>query len=152
VGSLSIEQREALLFNRADVIGGMDGIPAVVRDRANRSILPGMTEQVREQVALLADKPQRTPAEQDQLDKLKDAKLISDYSRPKFVLAGWKPALEFGHIGGEPVPGSGLCRKPCRTGTGLDLQNLLRMATIRLRNSRPGLVSTRARSAFCWYG
>ena len=29
-----------------------------------------------------------------QLDKGKDAKLISDYSRPEFVLAGWKPALE----------------------------------------------------------
>jgi len=29
-----------------------------------------------------------------QLDKVKDAKLIADYSRPEFVLAGWKPALE----------------------------------------------------------
>lgn len=28
-----------------------------------------------------------------QLDKVKDAKLIADYSRPKFVLAGWKPKL-----------------------------------------------------------
>ena len=28
-----------------------------------------------------------------QLDKVKDAKLISDYSRPEFVLAGWKPKL-----------------------------------------------------------
>jgi pectin methylesterase-like acyl-CoA thioesterase len=28
-----------------------------------------------------------------QLDKIKDAKLISDYSRPEFVLAGWKPKL-----------------------------------------------------------
>lgn len=29
-----------------------------------------------------------------QLDKNKDAKLIADYSRPEFVLAGWKPKLE----------------------------------------------------------
>ena len=29
-----------------------------------------------------------------QLDKVKDAKLIADYSRPEFVLAGWKPVLE----------------------------------------------------------
>ena len=29
-----------------------------------------------------------------QLDKTKDAKLIADYSRPEFVLAGWKPKLE----------------------------------------------------------
>jgi hypothetical protein len=32
-----------------------------------------------------------------QLDKVKDAKLISDYSRPEFVLAGWKPGLEIGN-------------------------------------------------------
>ncbi len=29
-----------------------------------------------------------------QLDRVKDAKLIRDYSRPDFVLAGWKPELE----------------------------------------------------------
>jgi hypothetical protein len=29
-----------------------------------------------------------------QLDKIKDAKLIADYSRPEFVLAGWRPKLE----------------------------------------------------------
>ena len=29
-----------------------------------------------------------------QLDKDRDAKLIADYSRPEFVLAGWKPNLE----------------------------------------------------------
>jgi hypothetical protein len=29
-----------------------------------------------------------------QLDKVKDAKLIADYSRPEFVLTGWKPMLE----------------------------------------------------------
>lgn len=29
-----------------------------------------------------------------QLDKVKDAKLIADYSRPEFVLVGWKPKLE----------------------------------------------------------
>lgn len=29
-----------------------------------------------------------------QLDKVKDAKVIADYSSPEFVLAGWKPKLE----------------------------------------------------------
>src|SRR5258708_7750388 len=29
-----------------------------------------------------------------QLDNVKDAKLIADYSRPEFALAGWKPILE----------------------------------------------------------
>lgn len=29
-----------------------------------------------------------------QLDKVKDAKLIADYSRPEFVFGGWKPILE----------------------------------------------------------
>jgi len=28
-----------------------------------------------------------------QLDRVKDAKLIADYSRPEFVLSGWKPKL-----------------------------------------------------------
>jgi len=29
-----------------------------------------------------------------QLDRVRDAKLIADYGRPEFVLAGWKPVLE----------------------------------------------------------
>lgn len=29
-----------------------------------------------------------------QLDKTKDAKIIADYSRPEFILGGWKPKLE----------------------------------------------------------
>jgi hypothetical protein len=28
-----------------------------------------------------------------ELDKVADAKLIADYSRPEFVLAGWNPQL-----------------------------------------------------------
>jgi hypothetical protein len=28
-----------------------------------------------------------------QLDQIKDAKLIADYSNPPFVLGGWKPQL-----------------------------------------------------------
>lgn len=69
---LSIQQREALLFNKADVIGSLDGIPALVRDRANRSQLPGLTEQTREQIATLEARPSRTPGEEDQLAKLRD--------------------------------------------------------------------------------
>jgi hypothetical protein len=30
-----------------------------------------------------------------QLDKIKDAKLIADYSNPEFVFSGWKPNSEF---------------------------------------------------------
>jgi pectinesterase len=40
-----------------------------------------------------ADVSQRVPWSR-QLDRVKDAKLIADYSRPEFVLAGWKPKLE----------------------------------------------------------
>ncbi|HEY6805641.1 MAG TPA: pectinesterase family protein [Pyrinomonadaceae bacterium] len=41
----------------------------------------------------LVDVSRRVPWSR-QLDKVKDAKLIADYSRPEFVLAGWKPQLE----------------------------------------------------------
>jgi pectinesterase len=40
-----------------------------------------------------ADVSQRVPWSR-QLDRVKDVKLIADYSRPEFVLAGWKPKLE----------------------------------------------------------
>ncbi|MCT2587626.1 alpha/beta hydrolase family protein [Actinophytocola gossypii] len=69
---LSIQQREALLFNRAEVIGAMDGIPAAVRDRANRSILPGMTEHVREEVAILEARHPISAADQERLAQLRD--------------------------------------------------------------------------------
>jgi len=39
------------------------------------------------------DVSQRVPWSR-QLDKTRDARLIDDYSRPAFVLAGWTPALE----------------------------------------------------------
>jgi pectin methylesterase-like acyl-CoA thioesterase len=41
----------------------------------------------------LVDVSRRVPWSR-QLDKVKDAKLIADYSRPEFVLAGWTPKLE----------------------------------------------------------
>jgi hypothetical protein len=41
----------------------------------------------------LVDVSRRVPWS-GQLDKVKDAKLIADYSRPEFVLAGWTPKLE----------------------------------------------------------
>ena len=40
----------------------------------------------------LVDVSRRVPWSR-QLDKVKDAKLIADYSRPEFVLGGWKPRL-----------------------------------------------------------
>lgn len=39
------------------------------------------------------DVSQRVPWSR-QLDKIKDAELIADYSRPEFIFAGWKPNLE----------------------------------------------------------
>ena len=41
----------------------------------------------------LVDVSKRVPWSH-QLDKVKDAKRIADYSRPSFVLAGWEPKLE----------------------------------------------------------
>jgi pectinesterase len=40
----------------------------------------------------LVDVSRRVPWSR-QLDKIRDAKLIADYSRPEFVLAGWNPKL-----------------------------------------------------------
>jgi len=34
-----------------------------------------------------------------QLDKVRDAKLVADYSRPSFVLAGWEPKLRGSEYG-----------------------------------------------------
>lgn len=52
----------------------------------------------RDQQGTPVDVSQRVPWSR-QLDAVKDAKLIADYSRPEFVLAGWKP--------GPKRPGSG---------------------------------------------
>jgi hypothetical protein len=65
---LSAQQREALLFNDAGVIGALDGIPATVRDRANRSLLPGLTEQI----ARLDAKIPKTSTDQEQLASLRE--------------------------------------------------------------------------------
>lgn len=68
---LSIQQREALLFNEADIIGAMDGIPAEVRDRANRSLLPGMTEHMREEIAILEARHPISTDDKARLDQLR---------------------------------------------------------------------------------
>ena len=49
--------------------------------------------QSRNQDGSLADVSRRVSWSR-QLDKIKDAKLIADYSRPEFVLAGWTPKLD----------------------------------------------------------
>ena len=49
--------------------------------------------QSRNQDGSLVDVSRRVPWSR-QLDKTKDAKLIADYSRPDFVLAGWSPKLD----------------------------------------------------------
>jgi len=49
--------------------------------------------QSRNQDGSLVDVSHRAPWSR-QLDKIKDAKLIADYSRPEFVLAGWTPKLD----------------------------------------------------------
>jgi pectinesterase len=41
----------------------------------------------------LVDVSRRVPWSR-QLDKIKDAKLIADYSRPEFVFAGWRPKVQ----------------------------------------------------------
>jgi pectinesterase len=51
--------------------------------------------QSRNQDGSLVDVSRRVPWSR-QLDRIKDAKLIADYSRPEFVLAGWTPKLD-GH-------------------------------------------------------
>jgi len=49
--------------------------------------------QSRDKDGSLIDVSRRVPWSR-QLDKIKDAKLIADYSRPEFVFAGWTPKLE----------------------------------------------------------
>lgn len=59
------------MFNEADVIGAMDGIPAEVRDRANRSLLPGMTEHMREEISILEARHPISADDRARLDQLR---------------------------------------------------------------------------------
>lgn len=53
--SLTPAQRTALLARHPDWLGGTDGLPAVVRDRANRARLPGELARAEADLAVAAD-------------------------------------------------------------------------------------------------
>lgn len=66
--SLSPIQRESLLFTHAAEIGAMDGVPAVVRDRANRSHLAQLKGQVVADIDRLGAKPNRSDEDNARLE------------------------------------------------------------------------------------
>jgi hypothetical protein len=66
--SLSPMQQESLLFTHAAELGALDGIPAVVRDRANRNHLAELKGQVAAEIERLESKPDRTDEENARLD------------------------------------------------------------------------------------
>jgi hypothetical protein len=69
--SLSVTQQESVLFMHGDLIGGLDGIPADIRDRANRDTLDELKAKLTEQQALIKTKPQPlSDADQNQLSDL----------------------------------------------------------------------------------
>jgi hypothetical protein len=65
--SLSPMQQESLLYTHASEIGGLDGVPVVARDRANRTRLTELTAQL--------------TAEQERLNSLGDRRLSLDNDR-----------------------------------------------------------------------
>lgn len=73
--SLSPMQQESLLFTHAAEIGALDGVPAVVRDRANRNRLVELQGQLEaEKQRLEARGGQLSPQERDRLGEI-DGKL-----------------------------------------------------------------------------
>ncbi len=70
-GDLSPAQRESLLFTHFDELGQLDGLPSVVRDRANRSRMAdqkGRLQADKERLDLLG--AARTPEQSGQLDAI----------------------------------------------------------------------------------
>ncbi|GAB3883018.1 hypothetical protein GCM10029964_041670 [Kibdelosporangium lantanae] len=65
--SLTPAEQESLLFTRAAQVGGLDGVPAVVRDRANRSLLAGLEGRSRADELRLLGRGDLSEAEQKQL-------------------------------------------------------------------------------------
>ncbi|MCK2239807.1 MULTISPECIES: alpha/beta hydrolase [unclassified Crossiella] len=72
--SLSIADRETLLATDGARIGALDGIPAAVRDRANRVVLAGVQAALAEEHTRLQAKSGRTPEDDQRLTDL-DGKL-----------------------------------------------------------------------------
>jgi pimeloyl-ACP methyl ester carboxylesterase len=66
--SLSPMQQESLLFTHAAEIGSLDGIPSVVRDRANRNHLAELKGQVVADIERLEGKDHRSDDENKRLD------------------------------------------------------------------------------------
>ncbi|MCO1576746.1 alpha/beta hydrolase family protein [Crossiella sp. SN42] len=68
---LSIADRESLLASDGARIGALDGIPAMVRDRANRVVLAGLRASLAEERTRLEAKAHRTPDDEQRLADLK---------------------------------------------------------------------------------
>ncbi|WHT17804.1 alpha/beta hydrolase [Crossiella sp. CA-258035] len=68
---LSIADRESLLASDGARIGALDGIPAVVRDRANRVVLAGLRASLAEERTRLEAKAHRTPDDEKRLVDLR---------------------------------------------------------------------------------
>ncbi|WP_406692643.1 alpha/beta hydrolase [Saccharopolyspora sp. ID03-671] len=74
--SLSDEQRSAVLETNPKMVGNLDGIPATIRDKANRDRISDERGALRNRKAELSRKSELTDAEQAEFDGL-DAKLKS---------------------------------------------------------------------------
>ncbi len=68
---LTEAQRFALLAGEPALIGGLDGVPAAARDRANRLVLARTLRQLRARCERLAALPTRTPAQSAELRRLR---------------------------------------------------------------------------------
>ncbi|MGH3772501.1 MAG: alpha/beta hydrolase [Pseudonocardiaceae bacterium] len=71
---LSPMQQESLLFTHPDQLGQLDGLPSVIRDRANRSRMAGQKGRLqadKERLDLLGDA--RTPEQSAQLDAINNS-------------------------------------------------------------------------------
>ncbi|MCK2238975.1 MULTISPECIES: alpha/beta hydrolase [unclassified Crossiella] len=67
---LSIPDRESLLATESARIGALDGIPVVVRDRANRVVLAELHASLSEEKTRLEAKTRRTSDDEDRLEEL----------------------------------------------------------------------------------
>ncbi|MGW0522148.1 alpha/beta hydrolase [Crossiella sp. NPDC003009] len=96
---LSIADRESLLATDGARIGALDGVPAVVRDRANRVVLAGLQASLSEEKTRLSAKPHLTHDDQQRLveltDKLKGLDAITQRLRAT-PDAGKQPAFLLG--------------------------------------------------------
>ncbi|APU12878.1 MULTISPECIES: alpha/beta hydrolase [Actinoalloteichus] len=70
--SLSPAQQESLIYADSDLVGGLDGVPAEVRDRANRLLLEEQRAELedrREQLEAMTDRGPRSQRELDDINE-----------------------------------------------------------------------------------